>query len=97
MTAAAALARQPLAGRLVVALVADEEDASLGATDFVRSHQADGCVVTEPSDGRLILAQGFVWARITTRGRAAHGSRWDLGVSAIAKVAPVIAALEGSR
>jgi acetylornithine deacetylase len=78
-----------------VALVSDEEYASVGAQDFVRRHPADACIVTEPADGRLILAhKGFVWARITTRGRAAHGSRWDLGVSAIGKMAPIISALE---
>jgi acetylornithine deacetylase len=43
----------------------------------------------------LILAhKGFVWAEIVTSGRAAHGSRWDLGVSAIAKMGRIIAALE---
>ncbi len=95
MTAAAILAEERLAGRVTVALVADEEYASVGAMDFVRRHRADACVVTEPADGRLILAhKGFLWARVTTRGRAAHGSRWDLGVSAIAKMASVISALE---
>jgi acetylornithine deacetylase len=95
LAAAAALAREPLAGRILVALVADEEHASLGAQDFVRRHPADACILTEPSEGKLILAhKGFVWLEITTHGRAAHGSRWDLGVSAIGKMGRVIAALE---
>jgi len=95
MSAAAALADANLSGRLVVALVADEEYASIGAQDFVKRHRADACVLTEPSEGRLILAhKGFVWAEITTTGRAAHGSRWDLGVSAIAKMGRIISALE---
>lgn len=82
-------------GRVVAALVADEEYASLGAYDFVRRHTADACIVTEPSEGQLILAhKGFVWADVTTTGRAAHGSRWDLGVSAIGKMGAVITALE---
>jgi acetylornithine deacetylase len=38
--------------------------------------------------------KGFVWAKVTTAGRAAHGSRWDVGVSAIGKMAPIITALE---
>jgi acetylornithine deacetylase len=34
--------------------------------------------------GRLILAhKGFVWARSRRAASAAHGSRWDEGVSAI--------------
>jgi acetylornithine deacetylase len=95
MAAAVALERTGFAGRVLVALVADEEYASLGAIDFVRRHRADGCIVTEPADGRLIVGhKGFVWARITTAGRAAHGSRWDLGVSAIGRMGRIIAALE---
>jgi len=85
----------PLPGRVVAALVADEEYASLGAQDFVRRHSADACVLTEPSEGRLVLAhKGFVWVEIVTRGRAAHGSRWDLGQSAIASMGRIICALE---
>jgi acetylornithine deacetylase len=95
MAAAASLARSPFPGRLLLALVADEEYESIGAADFVRRHRADGCVLTESSDGALILAhKGFVWADIVARGRAAHGSRPDLGVSAIARMGRIIAALD---
>ena len=95
MVAAASLHDSGFAGRLMLALVADEEHASLGAADFVRRHRADACVLTEASAGDLVLAhKGFVWAEIVTRGRAAHGSRWDLGVSAIGKMGRIIAALE---
>jgi len=95
MSAAAALARTGLRGRVLVALVADEEYASVGASDFVRRHRADACILTEPSEGRLILGhKGFVWAELVTSGRAAHGSRWDLGVSAIGKMGRIIVALE---
>ena len=95
MCAAAALARESFPGRLLLALVADEEYASIGAQDFVKRHKADACVLTEPSEGRLILChKGFVWAEIVTKGHAAHGSRWDLGISAIAKMARIIGALE---
>lgn len=96
MAAAAALAAEGLpGGRVLVALVADEEYASIGAHDFVRRHPADACILTEPSEGRLILGhKGFAWAEILTSGRAAHGSRWDLGVSAIGKMGRIIAALE---
>jgi acetylornithine deacetylase len=95
MAAAAALAGTGFDGRLMLALVADEEHASVGAADFVRRHRADGCILTEASAGALVLAhKGFVWAEIVTRGRAAHGSRWDLGVSAIGRMGRIIAALE---
>jgi acetylornithine deacetylase len=95
MAAAAALAQEGVKGRVLVALVSDEEYASVGAADFVKRHRADGCILTEPSEGRLILGhKGFVWAEVITKGRAAHGSRWDLGVSAVGRMGRVIAALE---
>ena len=95
MAAAATLALEPIAGRVLLALVADEEDASAGAVHFVEHHKTDACIVTEPSEGSLVLAhKGFVWLELTTRGVAAHGSRWDLGVSAIGRMARVITALE---
>src|SRR5580700_4553693 len=95
MAAAAVLAAGNFAGRVMLALVADEEYASLGAQDFVKRYPADACVLTEPSEGCRVLAhKGFVWAEVVTHGRAAHGSRWDLGVSAIGKMGRIIAALE---
>ena len=95
MSAVAELAGTGLRGRVLVALVADEEYASVGASDFVQRHRADACILTEPSEGKLILGhKGFVWAELVTAGRAAHGSRWDLGVSAIGKMGRIIAALE---
>jgi len=95
MSAAAALAATDLRGRVMLALVADEEYASIGASDFVRRHAADACILTEPSEGKLILGhKGFVWAEVVTTGWAAHGSRWDLGVSAIGKMGRIIAAIE---
>jgi len=95
LCAMAKLAKENLRGTVIAALVADEEYASIGAQHFVSHHKADACVVTEPSEGRLILGhKGFVWAEITTEGRAAHGSRWDLGVSAVARMGCIIAALD---
>lgn len=95
LCAVAKLANENLKGTVIAALVADEEYASIGAQHFVAHHKADACVVTEPSQGRLILGhKGFVWTEITTEGRAAHGSRWDLGVSAIARMGRIIAALD---
>lgn len=95
MVAAVELARGGFDGELLLALVADEEHASFGAEDFVARHRGDGCILTEPSEGQLILAhKGFVWAEVVTTGRAAHGSRWDLGVSAISRMGRVLVALE---
>lgn len=95
LSAMAALATNPPKGTVLAALVCDEEFASLGAQHFVHRYPADACIVTEPSEGNLILAhKGFVWIEIETTGEAAHGSRWDLGVSAIGRMARIAAALE---
>lgn len=95
MAALAALAEEDLEGRVLAALVVDEEHSSLGADDFVSRHSGDACIVTEPTEGRLILThKGFVWAELVTLGQAAHGSRWDLGVSAIGKMGRIVTALE---
>jgi acetylornithine deacetylase len=95
MTAAAALAAEGPRGNLLVALVCDEEYASIGAEAFAARHLADGCVITEPTGGGIVLAhKGFAWAEVRTRGVAAHGSRWDLGESAITRMGSVIGALD---
>jgi acetylornithine deacetylase len=61
----------------------------------VRRYPCDACIVTEPSEGKLILAhKGFVWVEIETAGVAAHGSRWQDGVSAVASMGRIIAAID---
>jgi len=95
LVALAELARRPPRGTVLAALVADEEYASIGAADFVKRYPSDACIVTEASEGKLILAhKGFVWAELETRGVAAHGSRWQDGVSAVGRMGRIVAALE---
>jgi len=95
MAVMAALRDADLPGTVMAALVVDEEHSSIGADHFVARHAADACIVTEPTEGRLCLShKGFVWSRITTTGVAAHGSRWDLGVSAIGRMGRIVAELE---
>jgi acetylornithine deacetylase len=56
---------------------------------------ADGAVVTEPTGLRVCAAhKGFAWIAIETQGRAAHGSKPDLGIDAIAHMGRVLADLE---
>ena len=95
MAAGEALADVGFEGSVLLALVADEEYTSLGADHFVANHRADGCILTEASEGALIVAhKGFVWATVRASGRAAHGSRWDIGKSAIGSMGRIVAALE---
>ncbi len=84
----------PLAGDLVIAAVADEEHASLGTADLLGRYPVDGAIVTEPSELAISRAhKGFVWIEVVTRGRAAHGSRYDLGVDANLRMGRVLHAL----
>lgn len=85
-------------GRLVVTFVVDEEYASLGTQAICRAldrWRPDAALVLENSDLDICVAhKGFAWAEIVTRGRAAHGSRYWLGVDAIAHMGRVLVALE---
>jgi acetylornithine deacetylase len=94
LVAARDAARLGLAGDLVVAAVADEEHASLGVQEALGTIEADAAIVTEPTELEVVVAhKGFVWSEIRVTGRAAHGSRPHLGVDAIVKAGPVLAAL----
>jgi acetylornithine deacetylase len=84
-----------LDGDLLVASVADEEYASIGTADLLRHYRPDGAIVTEPTALQLCLAhKGFVWLQITTEGRAAHGSRPELGVDANMHMGRVLGELD---
>lgn len=84
-----------LAGDVVVAAVIDEEHTSRGTEAVVERYDADGAIVTEPTDLTLALAhKGFVWIDIETRGRAAHGSRPDEGVDANMHMGRVLSRLD---
>ena len=83
-----------LRGDVIVTLVADEELASIGTEAVVERVRADAAIVVEPTELRVAIAhRGFVGFEVETEGVAAHGSRPDLGVDAIAKMGPILVAL----
>jgi acetylornithine deacetylase len=83
-----------LRGDVIVTLVADEELASIGTEAVVERVHADAAIVVEPTELRVAIAhRGFVGFELETAGVAAHGSRPDLGVDAIAKMGPILVAL----
>ena len=91
---AAAASRERLAGDVVVTAVADEEVASIGTEAVLQHVRADAAVVVEPTELQVAVAhKGFVGFEIETAGVAAHGSRPDLGVDAIALMGPVLVRL----
>ncbi len=76
-----------LRGDLLVAAVADEEYGSLGTRDLIRRVHADGAIVTEPTGLQVCLAhKGYLWIQVDVAGRAAHGSRFELGIDANMKM-----------
>jgi len=80
-----------LHGDVIIAAVADEEVASIGTAAVLKRVEADAAIVTEPTEMRLCLAhKGFAWLEVETRGVAAHGSRPDLGVDAIAHIGRIL-------
>ncbi len=89
MIAAAAIKRSGarLGGRLVVGALVDEEGDMIGArhlctTDLGRALSA--AIICEPEQNELCLEQrGVVWARVTVRGRMAHGAMPEAGVNPI--------------
>jgi acetylornithine deacetylase len=84
-----------LAGDVVIAGVADEEYSSIGTTDVITRCAVDGAIVTEPTHLDVCLAhKGYVWLKVTTHGRAAHGSRFKQGVDANMHMGRVLAELE---
>lgn len=85
----------PLRGDVILTAVSDEEHASLGVQSVLKRVTADAAIVTEPTELQVCVAhKGFTWHEITTHGRAAHGSRPDLGTDAIAHMGRVLGGLE---
>jgi len=96
MAAAKALvdARVGLRGDVLVAAVADEEYGSLGTMELIERCPVDGAIVTEPTGLEVCLAhKGYLWIEVQVEGRAAHGSRFELGVDANMKMGQFLARL----
>jgi acetylornithine deacetylase len=97
--AAARAADTDLGGEVIIAAVVDEEYASLGTRTLLESGvTAHAAIVTEPT--RLAISpahRGFAWLDVTVEGRAAHGSRYDVGIDAITHAALLIAELDAHQ
>ncbi|MET4096951.1 acetylornithine deacetylase/succinyl-diaminopimelate desuccinylase-like protein [Arthrobacter sp. UYCu712] len=95
MVAAATAASQAHRGNIILALVADEEFASAGTEEVLRHFTADSAIISEPTHEDVVIAhRGFAWFDVTIQGLAAHGSRPDLGIDAIAKAGRFLAGVD---
>jgi acetylornithine deacetylase/succinyl-diaminopimelate desuccinylase len=75
----------PLAGRVTLAAVIDEEIESLGAEHLIGSgFTADGAIVGEPTQNQICIGhKGLEWLEIVFSGKAAHGGTPTAGINAI--------------
>jgi acetylornithine deacetylase len=93
--AAARAAAEATGGEIIIAAVMDEEYESRGTRALVAGGlRAKAAIVTEPTRLAMMPAhRGFVWLDVTIHGRAAHGSRWDIGIDAIRHAGLLLAEL----
>jgi acetylornithine deacetylase len=82
--------------QILVTAVADEEYESLGMRALLDSGvRAEAAIITEPTRLAICPAhRGFAWIDVALRGRAAHGSRYDIGVDAITHAGLLLAELD---
>ena len=87
-----------LRGDVLVAAVADEEYGSLGTSDLLARVRTDGAIVTEPTALEVCLAhKGYLWIEVQIAGRAAHGSKFELGIDANMKMGHFLHAPQRTR
>ncbi|MDQ6873304.1 MAG: ArgE/DapE family deacylase [Gemmatimonadota bacterium] len=71
--------------QVLITAVADEEWESLGMRALLAAGvRAEQAIITEPTRLAICPAhRGFAWFDVELIGRAAHGSRYDVGIDAI--------------
>lgn len=96
LTQVAASGRRPRHTEIVFVGLIDEEHHQRGSRALAgNGFTADLAIVGEPTRCQVVTAhKGDVWLRLTTRGRAAHGSRPELGRNAVHTMARVVDVLE---
>ena len=82
--------------QILITAVVDEEYESLGTRALLESGvRADAVIITEPTRLAICPAhRGFAWFDVSLRGRAAHGSRYDIGIDAITHAGLLLAELD---
>lgn len=88
--------RRPAATEIIFAGLVDEEIGQGGSRALAASGlKADLAIVGEPTRLKVVTAhKGNLWLGLETRGRAAHGSRPQLGRNAVHEMARVVDVLE---
>ncbi|KAI7475434.1 putative metallopeptidase [Hortaea werneckii] len=87
MMALAAAKETPMRGDVILTAVADEEMESFGTEQVLQAgFCADAAIVAEPTEMAIVNShKGLAIFYVDIKGRAAHGSRPDIGIDAICK------------
>jgi len=84
-----------LKGDLIFAAVADEEYGSIGTEALVQRHKPDAAIVAEPTGLDVCLAhKGFSVFEFKTKGRMAHGGRYQDGIDANLHMGRILSELD---
>jgi acetylornithine deacetylase len=82
--------------QILITAVVDEEYESLGMRALLAAGiRAELAIITEPTRLAICPAhRGFAWFDVELKGRAAHGSRYDVGIDAIMHAGLLLAELD---
>ena len=87
----------PAKGELIFTFVADEENLGPDGMEFLRKSgrvRPDALILGAQTENNLIVAErGVMWARITTKGKAAHAGNPAAGDNAILRMMRLVGAL----
>jgi acetylornithine deacetylase/succinyl-diaminopimelate desuccinylase family protein len=87
--------REPSPCDVVLAAVVDEEYSFRGVSRFVEHFHANGAIVSEPTELKIVVAsKGVMRWRVIARGKVAHSAKKHLGINAIHHMAQAVLAFE---
>ncbi|CAN5692567.1 acetylornithine deacetylase/succinyl-diaminopimelate desuccinylase family protein [soil metagenome] len=88
----------PASGELLFTFVADEENLGPDGMEFLRKTgkvRPDALILGAQTENNLIVAErGVMWAKLTTKGRAAHAGNPSAGDNAILRMMRLVGALQ---
>jgi acetylornithine deacetylase/succinyl-diaminopimelate desuccinylase family protein len=88
----------PAKGELIFTFVADEENLGPDGMEFLRKSgkvRPDALILGAQTENNLIVAErGVLWAKITTKGKAAHAGNPSAGDNAILRMMRLVGALQ---
>src|SRR6201991_1954661 len=88
----------PRKGELIFTFVADEEKLGPASMEYLRTSgkvRPDALILGAQTENNLIVAErGVMWAKITTKGKAAHAGNPSAGDNAILRMIRLIDALQ---